>query len=118
MSNINTYLSSIHVDAILENLESLPYDCKGSQYVDKDHKDIITGGVIMKTMQVNVILCFCKIWELSVIRETLGSLVFYYFNVYIYIYIYIYNLYWSGVEDHSNQTDWQQNFRIEKKNPN
>ena len=61
MSNINTYLSSIHVDAILENLESLPYDCKGSQYVDKDHKDIITGGVIMKTMQVNVILCFCKI---------------------------------------------------------
>ena len=39
--NLNTFAHSINVDVILENPDSLSWNCKGSQYVDKDHGHIV-----------------------------------------------------------------------------
>ena len=43
--NFNNFVPSINVYKILENPANLPCNCKGSQYVDKDHKHIATGDL-------------------------------------------------------------------------
>ena len=43
MFNFNYFISIINVDAILQNLESLMCNCKGTQHIAKDHGHIITG---------------------------------------------------------------------------
>ena len=40
---IRNKISIINVDAILQNLENLLCNCKGTQYIAKDHGHIITG---------------------------------------------------------------------------
>ena len=56
--NFNNFLSDLNIDTVLSDISSLPCDCQGSQYIDKDHGHILTGDLrIIQNNKLRKILC-------------------------------------------------------------
>ena len=43
--NFNKFINNVNVKAFLNDSSTLPCDCAGSSFVDKDHKPNITAGL-------------------------------------------------------------------------